>query len=351
MYGANPPAGAANALQSQVSRLRRGLRAAAGQGGLVELHPAGYRLAVDPEDVDAHRFERLAREGGQALAAGDHVGAAVLLRAALDLWRGPALADVRDAPFAGPAGGPPGGAAGGRRRGPRRGRAGAGPAPDPGPRAPGAGHGASALTAYASSAEPLIAARALLGVAGATIMPSSLSLLRRAFTDPRQRTMVIGIFSGVGGLAVGLGPVLGGVVLDHFWWGAVFVINVPLMVLAFVVGLVTLPESRDPPPRQRAERRLPAQSRSSGRAPRRGRARCPGLDRSRPAERGRSPRGPRRAGVRRRPARLRRRHARGPAVQRRFRRPRRGGTGDPPSRAQGDPEHDDDHDLVAAAKG
>ncbi|MBC6457210.1 BTAD domain-containing putative transcriptional regulator [Actinomadura sp. HBU206391] len=101
LYGADPPAHAANALQSQVSRLRRRLRDEAGPGReVVEFHPAGYRLAVDPEDVDAHRFERLAREGGHALDEGDHAGAAVLLRRALDQWRGPALADVRDAPFA-----------------------------------------------------------------------------------------------------------------------------------------------------------------------------------------------------------------------------------------------------------
>ncbi|WP_412540369.1 BTAD domain-containing putative transcriptional regulator [Longispora sp. K20-0274] len=96
LYGEQPPAGAANALQSQVSRLRRGL----GDADLVEFHPAGYRLAVDPDAVDAHRFERLARDGQRALAAGDHAGAAALLRDALDLWRGPALADVRDSPFA-----------------------------------------------------------------------------------------------------------------------------------------------------------------------------------------------------------------------------------------------------------
>ncbi|MGY0230563.1 ATP-binding protein [Longispora urticae] len=96
LYGEHPPAGAANALQSQVSRLRRGL----GGADLVEFHPAGYRLAVDPEDVDAHRFERLARDGQRALAVGDHGGAAALLTEALDLWRGPALGDVRDSPFA-----------------------------------------------------------------------------------------------------------------------------------------------------------------------------------------------------------------------------------------------------------
>ncbi|MGI8329131.1 BTAD domain-containing putative transcriptional regulator [Actinomadura scrupuli] len=100
LYGERPPEGAANALQSQVSRLRRGLRDAAGGGDLVELAPAGYRLAIDPHDVDVHRFERLAEEGRHALAAGDHVQAAGLLREALALWRGPALADVADAPFA-----------------------------------------------------------------------------------------------------------------------------------------------------------------------------------------------------------------------------------------------------------
>ncbi|MBC6457209.1 MFS transporter [Actinomadura sp. HBU206391] len=103
---------------------------------------------------------------------------------------------------------------------------------------------ASALTAHAPTAELLIAARALLGVAGATIMPSALALIRSAFTEPRQRTMAIGVFSGVGGLSVGLGPVLGGTVLDHFWWGAVFMINVPIMAVGFVVGLVLLPDVR-----------------------------------------------------------------------------------------------------------
>ncbi|WP_371779919.1 ATP-binding protein [Streptosporangium subroseum] len=94
LYGETPRSGAANALQSQVSRLRRGLP------NRVEFHPAGYRLVVDREDVDAHRFERLAREGRRALAAGDHSRAAGLLREGLGLWRGAALADVSDAPFA-----------------------------------------------------------------------------------------------------------------------------------------------------------------------------------------------------------------------------------------------------------
>ncbi|WP_460352629.1 BTAD domain-containing putative transcriptional regulator [Actinoallomurus acanthiterrae] len=100
LYGEDPPAGVANALQSQVSRLRRGLRSVDGSGDLVEFHPAGYRLAVEPDDVDALRFERLARDGRRALAAGDHARAAALLREGLDLWRGPALADVTAASYA-----------------------------------------------------------------------------------------------------------------------------------------------------------------------------------------------------------------------------------------------------------
>ncbi|WP_434597075.1 BTAD domain-containing putative transcriptional regulator [Streptomyces sp. A5-4] len=94
LYGGEPPAGAANALQSQVSRLRKRL------GVRIESLPAGYRLVADPEDVDVHRFERLSREGRRALTAGDHRRAAELLREALGLWRGPALADLASVPFA-----------------------------------------------------------------------------------------------------------------------------------------------------------------------------------------------------------------------------------------------------------
>ncbi|MGW2815551.1 BTAD domain-containing putative transcriptional regulator [Streptomyces sp. NPDC001415] len=92
LYGEEPPAGAAGALQSQVSRLRKCVD--------IEYGPAGYRLVADPEDVDVLRFERLARDGARAREAGDAGRAAVLLREALELWRGPALADVAHAPFA-----------------------------------------------------------------------------------------------------------------------------------------------------------------------------------------------------------------------------------------------------------
>ena len=104
LWDAEPPANSGNALQSLVSRLRAALR----QGGLgdqvVESHPAGYRLAVAPEEVDAAAFEALARRGSQALASGDPVTARRILREALDAWRGPALADASGLRFAtGPA--------------------------------------------------------------------------------------------------------------------------------------------------------------------------------------------------------------------------------------------------------
>ncbi|WP_055588065.1 MFS transporter [Streptacidiphilus griseoplanus] len=107
---------------------------------------------------------------------------------------------------------------------------------------------ASAMTAYADSAAQLIAARALLGVAGATIMPSTLSLIRNVFTDARERTTAVGIASGVAGAGVGLGPVIGGALLDHFWWGSVFLVNLPVMAVLLVAGLLVLPESRNPRP-------------------------------------------------------------------------------------------------------
>ncbi|WP_433259897.1 BTAD domain-containing putative transcriptional regulator [Actinosynnema sp. CS-041913] len=87
-YGDDPPAEAANAVQSQVSRLRRAL------GGLVEFSGGGYRIAVEPDDVDSHVFERLALDGRRLLAAGRVADAAAVLREALGLWRGPALADL-----------------------------------------------------------------------------------------------------------------------------------------------------------------------------------------------------------------------------------------------------------------
>ncbi|MFJ8661126.1 BTAD domain-containing putative transcriptional regulator [Streptomyces sp. NPDC093795] len=98
LWGEEPPADAANALQALVSRLRRALRGSA----TVETASGGYRLPVRPEDVDVHRFEELTGRGRRELAAGRAAEASALFGTALGLWRGGALADVLDAPFAGP---------------------------------------------------------------------------------------------------------------------------------------------------------------------------------------------------------------------------------------------------------
>lgn len=107
---------------------------------------------------------------------------------------------------------------------------------------------ASVVAAFASSAAMLITARALLGVAASTLAPSTLSLIRNMFLDPRQRTIAIGIWVMSFSAGSALGPALGGVLLHFFWWGSVFLIAVPVMVLLLVTGPVLLPEYRDPRP-------------------------------------------------------------------------------------------------------
>lgn len=105
---------------------------------------------------------------------------------------------------------------------------------------------ASGVAAYARSAEMLIAARALLGIGGATLMPSTLALIRNLFHDAKQRGKAVAIWSAAvtGGIAVG--PVLSGALLEHFWWGSVFLVNAPAMVLLLVCGPLLLPESKNP---------------------------------------------------------------------------------------------------------
>ncbi|MET7380204.1 MFS transporter [Streptomyces sp. NPDC005526] len=107
---------------------------------------------------------------------------------------------------------------------------------------------ASLVAAYADSAETLIAARAVLGVGGATLMPSTMALLRTMFTDPAQRAKAIGLWSGVMTGGIALGSVMSGVLVEHFWWGSVFLVNLPAMALLLVLGPVLLPESRNPAP-------------------------------------------------------------------------------------------------------
>ncbi|GAA1233433.1 MFS transporter [Prauserella halophila] len=107
---------------------------------------------------------------------------------------------------------------------------------------------ASAFAAFAASPAMLIAARALLGIGGATLMPSTLSLIRTMFVDPGQRRLAIAVWGTgfSGGMA--LGPVVGGWLLEHFWWGSVFLVNVPVMAVLLLVGPFLLPEARDPAP-------------------------------------------------------------------------------------------------------
>ena len=105
---------------------------------------------------------------------------------------------------------------------------------------------ASLLAAYATSPGLLIAARALLGVAGATLAPSTLSLLRNMFHDHRQRTVAIAVWITSFSAGAAIGPLLGGVLLERFWWGSVFLLAVPVMLLLLVLGPMLLPEYRDP---------------------------------------------------------------------------------------------------------
>ncbi|MGX2998224.1 MFS transporter [Streptomyces sp. JNUCC 64] len=108
--------------------------------------------------------------------------------------------------------------------------------------------GVSVLNAYATSPEMLILARALLGVAGATLMPSTLALIRNLFHDPRERSVAIGIWGAAASAGAAVGPVVGGFLLEHFWWGSVFLINLPVMAVLVLVGVKLLPESRNPRP-------------------------------------------------------------------------------------------------------
>ncbi len=104
----------------------------------------------------------------------------------------------------------------------------------------------SAVAAFSTSAEMLIVLRALQGMAGATLAPSTLSLIRVLFRNPKQRSIAIGLWGtsfSVGGL---IGPLVGGLLIENYWWGSVFLINVPVMLLMIVLGPILLPEFKDP---------------------------------------------------------------------------------------------------------
>ncbi|MGW0625206.1 MFS transporter [Streptomyces sp. NPDC002758] len=106
----------------------------------------------------------------------------------------------------------------------------------------------SVLNAYATTPELMILARALLGVAGATLMPATLALIRNLFHDPRERSLAVGIWGATASAGTAVGPIVGGLLLEHFWWGSVFLVNLPVMAVLVLVGIRTLPESRNPNP-------------------------------------------------------------------------------------------------------
>ncbi|MBX9862508.1 MAG: MFS transporter [Hyphomicrobium sp.] len=104
----------------------------------------------------------------------------------------------------------------------------------------------SLLAAFSTSSEMLIVARALQGLAAATLAPSTLSLIRNMFHDPGERAFAIGVWVACFSAGAAVGPLVGGAILAHYWWGAVFIINVPIMLLLLAVGPLLLPEFRDP---------------------------------------------------------------------------------------------------------
>ncbi|MBA3489275.1 MAG: DHA2 family efflux MFS transporter permease subunit, partial [Longispora sp.] len=103
----------------------------------------------------------------------------------------------------------------------------------------------SVWAALCTTPEQLIAARGLMGIGGAMIMPSTLSILTNSFTDPRERKTAIGIWAGVSGIGIAAGPALGGYLLDQFHWSSVFYINIPVVIIGLIGTVLIVAESRD----------------------------------------------------------------------------------------------------------
>ena len=104
----------------------------------------------------------------------------------------------------------------------------------------------SAVGAFVSSSGQLISARAFMGVGAALIFPTTLAIVVNVFTEPRERAAAIGIWTAIAGVGVALGPISGGWLLEHFWWGSVFLVNVPVTLAGIAGTLVLVPRSRDP---------------------------------------------------------------------------------------------------------
>ncbi|MFI9273537.1 MFS transporter [Kitasatospora sp. NPDC052896] len=106
---------------------------------------------------------------------------------------------------------------------------------------------ASLASAYSQSPGELIGARILMGVGGAAVMPTTLAIISNVF-EPKERAKAIGIWSGAVGIAIAIGPITGGVLLEHFWWGSVFLVNIPIVLLALALMVVLVPDSKNPSP-------------------------------------------------------------------------------------------------------
>lgn len=104
----------------------------------------------------------------------------------------------------------------------------------------------SGFGAFAGSADGLIIWRGAMGIGAALVFPATLAIITNLFIDPVERAKAIGIWSAVSGMAVAFGPVAGGFLLEHFWWGSVFLVNIPIVVIALFVGHFLIPESREP---------------------------------------------------------------------------------------------------------
>src|SRR5271167_4020270 len=104
----------------------------------------------------------------------------------------------------------------------------------------------SGIAAQANSAEALIVGRAAMGVGAAVIFPTTLGLITNIFTDPIRRAKAIGLWAAMVGIGVAVGPISGGWLLEHFWWGAIFLVNIPIALVAMIGGILFVPTSRDP---------------------------------------------------------------------------------------------------------
>nr|WP_279629008.1 MFS transporter [Mycobacterium persicum] len=104
----------------------------------------------------------------------------------------------------------------------------------------------SGVAAQVNSADALIAARAAMGVGAAVIFPTTLGLITNIFTDPVPRAKAIGVWAAMVGVGVAVGPISGGWLLEHFWWGSIFMVNIPIAIIASAGGMLFVPTSRDP---------------------------------------------------------------------------------------------------------